>query len=265
MRGRRCKLPPPETQGKNTQELVESLKRFDEEIEAHVDRDVPRSGRNGFYHVTCASRVHQIAEDGLDYFADPVILERVQEDPSPDNIYDHRLYHITEEILEETRRSLQDAPEFSRREIVSFWPNVDTAAFHIHSESSTTPNVGVLRIEPQRFKNETLWIGDYQTYLDLQEAVEELSASQDLDTVSYLIECMGVPTELTEFAAAYWRDVVECESPEATYDVVNDTRHRIPEVLFNGTVPWNWFTGGVSSGKPISDTEGTTPKHGWHL
>lgn len=259
MRGRRYRVPPPETQGESTQELVESLRRIDEEIDAHVEGDIPRSVTNGFYHVTSASRVPKIAEEGLDCYADPVILDRVQEDPSPDNIYTHRLYHITEEILEQSRRSLTNAPRFSRRQTVSFWPNVDTAAFHIQSESSTPSNVGVLRIEPQRFTDETLWIGDYQAYLELQKAIEGLTDSQDLDTVSYLIESMGAPDELTDLAAAYWRDAVECGSPEAVDDVVNHTRHRIPEVLFNGTVPWNWFTGGVSSGKPISDTEGTAP------
>lgn len=259
MGGRRCRVPPPETQGESTQELVESLRRFDEEIEAHVEEDVPRSATNGFYHVTCASRVPKIAEEGLDYFADPVILDRVQVEPSPDNIYTHRLYHITEEILENSRRSLPDAPRVSRRKTVSFWPNVDTAAFHIQSGSSTSSNVGVLRIEPQRFTEETLWIGDYQGYLDLQDAIEGMTDSQDLDTVSYLIESMGVPNELTELAASYWRDAINCESPEAVYDVVNDTRHRIPEVLFNGTVPWNWFTGGVSSGELISDRKSSAP------
>lgn len=240
-------MDPSTEQGDTRKELLEQLRHLDEEVDAHCSTIDSSSVGYGFYHVTRASRLRSISKEGLDYFADSISLERVQENPSPENVRRHRLWHTTEDILERTRNQLDSTPTHSRRGTVAFWPTVDTAAAHIQEQHGGDDRVGVLRIEPDAFESEPLNVGDFRAVLDLHHAIEEFTDTNGFDVLSYLIESMGPPPELMAPAETYWESVTECDSPDAVYDTVLDTPHRVLEVLFPGTVPWQWFSGAISS------------------
>lgn len=248
------RMDPPTEQGATRKELIEQLRQLDEEVDAHCSTTDSSSLGYGFYHVTPASRIRSISKEGLDYFADSNGLEQVKENPSSENVRRHRLWHTTEAVLEKSRKKSESTPPTSRHGTVAFWPTVDTAAAHIQDQHSGNVRLSVLRIELDVFESESLYVGDYQAILDLYHALEEFTATNGFDVLSYLIESMGPPPELMAPAEMYWESVTECTSTEAVYDTVLDTSLRAPEVLFPGTVPWQWFSGAISSEPSVSLT-----------
>lgn len=246
MRGGRSCRPDPTPEGAIREDFLQQLRRLDEELTAEADSTPTISADHGLYHATSASRMGDITAEGLDVYADAIELERVNREPSKEHIRTNRVRHLTEEILERTRLSRETPPPMSRREAVSFWPDIETTIDYITGDTLTETFACVLRIEPARFSNESLYVGDFGAVLTLQEQVADFADDTDFDALAHLIESMGIPPELQNTAEGYWRDLTETETADQLAAAVKETRYGIPEVLVPRPVPWSWATAGVS-------------------